>query len=57
MLDDGCILFQCYSHIADDDFEYDYGRLKNLKTKTFPIFIHGNGRTDMSKIKELLWKS
>ena len=54
MLDDGCILFQCYSHIADDDFEYDYGRLKNLKTKTFPIFIHGNGRTDMSKIKELL---
>lgn len=52
--DFNCILFQSYSHIADDDFDYRDGRLINLKTNTAPIFIHGNGRTDMSKIDELL---
>lgn len=52
--DFNCILFQSYSHIADDDFDYRDGRLINLKTNTQPIFIHGNGRTDMSQINELL---
>jgi hypothetical protein len=52
--DFNCILFQSYSHIADDDFAYSDGRLINLKTNTRPIFIHGNGRTDMSQINKLL---
>jgi hypothetical protein len=52
--DFNCILFQSYSHIADDDFAYRDGRLINLKTNTAPIFIHGNGRTDMTLINQLL---
>jgi hypothetical protein len=52
--DFNCILFQSYSHIADDDFDYKDGRLINLKTGTAPIFIHGNGRTDMTLIDQLL---
>ena len=52
--DFNCILFQSYSHIADDDFAYRNGRLINLKTNTTPIFIHGNGRTDMTLIDQLL---
>lgn len=52
--DFNCILFQSYSHIADDDFAYRDGRLINLKTNTTPIFIHGNGRTDMTLIDKLL---
>jgi hypothetical protein len=52
--DFNCILFQSYSHIADDDFGYENNRLQNLKTLTQPIFIHGNGRTDMTLIDQLL---
>jgi len=53
-LDTQCYLFQCYSHIHDDDFSYENNKLYNLKTKTFPIFAHGNGRTDMTLIDSLL---
>jgi len=52
--DTHCMLFQSYSHIADDDFGYENNRLQNLKTLTQPIFIHGNGATDMTLIKQLL---
>jgi hypothetical protein len=52
--DTNCMLFQSYSHIADDDFGYENNRLQNLKTLTQPIFIHGNGRTDMTLIDQLL---
>jgi len=52
--DFNCILFQSYSHISDDDFDYRDGRLINLKTNTAPVFIHGNGRTDMTLIDQLL---
>jgi hypothetical protein len=52
--DFNCILFQSYSHIADDDFAYRDGRLINLKTNTSPIFIHGNGATDMTLINQLI---
>ncbi len=52
--DSHCMLFQSYSHIADDDFAYRDGLLINLKTNTAPIFIHGNGRTDMTLIDQLL---
>jgi hypothetical protein len=53
-LDTQCSLFQSYSHIEDNDFAYMDGRLINLKTNTTPIFIHGNGRTDMTLIDALL---
>jgi hypothetical protein len=52
--DFNCILFQSYSHIAENDFDYMDGRLINLKIKTLPIFIHGNGATDMTLINQLL---
>lgn len=54
-LDNGCEVFQCYSFIQPDDYEYANGRLNNLKTRTTPIFIHGNGAGDMSKVKELVF--
>lgn len=54
VLDYGCDIFQSYSFIADDDFEYDYQRVHNLKTYSTPIFLHGNGKTNMDKIIELL---
>lgn len=55
--DYNCNLFQSYSHIHDGDFEYTRDRLINLKTGTTPIFVHGNGRTDMSLVDNLLqWK-
>jgi hypothetical protein len=54
LLDYNCDIFQCYSFIADDDFTYNNSRLQNLKTNTEPILVHSNGRTDNSKILELL---
>ena len=52
--DSHCMLFQSYSHISEDDFGYENNRLQNLKTLTQPIFVHGNGRTDMTLIDQLL---
>jgi len=54
ILDNNCEVLQCYSFIQEDDFGYDNNRLKNLKTGTQPIFVHGNGRTDLTKVYELL---
>lgn len=53
-VDSGCEMFQCYSFIADDDFEYREEGLYNRKTNTFPLAIHGNGRTDMSPLNKYL---
>lgn len=53
-LDTNCEVFQCYSFIAEDDFEYGETKVKNLKTGTTPIFFHGNGRTDMSKLEKYI---
>lgn len=54
-LDDGCKLFQTIAFESEDDFEYSpRGYLYNRKTKTYPTFIHGNGRTDMSRIYQLM---
>lgn len=49
-----CEVFQCYSFIAEDDFSYDNGRVRNLKTESTPTFLHGNGKTNMDKVLELL---
>lgn len=53
LLDSNCMLFQSYSFINNGDFSYDNSRVKNLNTDTNPVFIHGNGRTDMTKVREL----
>jgi hypothetical protein len=54
VLDYDCEVFQAYSFIADDDFGYENKRLQNLKTKSQPVIIHSNGRTDNTKILDLL---
>lgn len=53
VLDQNCEVFQSYSFIQDDDYFYGEGVLHNLKTKTIPILIHGNGRTDLTPIYNL----
>jgi hypothetical protein len=54
LLDYDCEVFQAYSFIADDDFGYENKRLQNLKTKSQPVLIHANGKTDDTKILDLL---
>jgi hypothetical protein len=46
---DYCNMFQSIAFESEGDFEIRYGRLYNKITHTFPMFIHGNGKTDMSK--------
>lgn len=46
---DYCNIFQSIAFEVEGDFELRYGRLYNKITHTFPMFIHGNGKTDMSK--------
>lgn len=45
-------VFNSYSFIEDGEYEYKDGRLHIMGNT--PIFIHGNGRTDMTKVLELL---
>lgn len=47
-MDNNCKHLQCYSFIADDDFDYIPSALYNRKTLSFPSVLHGNGGTDMS---------
>jgi hypothetical protein len=54
VLDYNCDVFQSYSFIAEDDFAYNDNRLENLKTGTKPIFVHGNGKTNMDNILDLI---
>jgi len=54
-LDNNCECFQSIAFESKDDFFYgEDGRLQNLKTGAKPVVIHGNGRTDMSLIYDLL---
>lgn len=60
-LERDCSIFQCYSFIDegtpggnDGDFAYANGRLFNMVTRTAPVLIHGNGKTDMSRIYNLI---
>jgi hypothetical protein len=46
---DYCNIFQSVAFEVEGDFTLTYNRLYNNKTHTFPMFIHGNGKTDMSK--------
>lgn len=54
LLDSNCDVFQCYSFIQDGDYSYGDTRILNNKTGTMPLWFHGNGKTDMSKILELI---
>lgn len=47
-MDNNCQHLQCYSFIADDDFDYIPSALYNGKTNSMPSVLHGNGGTDMS---------
>jgi hypothetical protein len=53
-LDYDCQIFQSYSFVADDEFKTFRGRLINNITHTLPAIIHGNGKTDMSYIYNVL---
>lgn len=53
-LDVNCNVFQSIAFEAEDDFSYKNNRLHNNKTNTIPVIIHGNGKTDMSKIYSLM---
>lgn len=48
-----CNIFQSVAFEVEGDFEIRYGRLYNKITHTFPMFLHGNGKTDMTKYYEL----
>lgn len=54
VLDQNCEVFQCYSFIGEGDYYYSDRLLHNLKTKTMPIIIHGNGKEPLEKIYNLL---
>jgi hypothetical protein len=53
-LDHGCSVFQSIAFPDPGDFTFTYNRLKNNITQTFPIFIHGNGKTDMTEVYKCL---
>lgn len=55
-LDVNCDLFQSIAFEHEDDFVITKHKVIffNRKTETFPIIIHGNGKTDMSKIYKLI---
>lgn len=58
-LDYACEIFQTIGFEGPEDFGYadgKPGRLVNFKTQSLPIFMHGNGRTDMSKVWKLFNK-
>lgn len=48
-LDTACAVMQCYSFIGDMDFVYEPSKVINNITGSTPAFIHGNGKTDMTK--------
>ena len=52
-LDYNCEVFQTISHCPDDNFILT-DKVYNTITKTFPIFVHGNGHTPMDKFYKLI---
>jgi len=52
-LDTKCVAFQSIAFEEDDDFTFHNNRLINNITGTAPIFLHGNGKTDMTKFYQL----
>lgn len=52
VLDYECRIFQTIAFESDEDFKYG-SFIQNLKTNSIPCFLHGNGKTDMSKVYKL----
>jgi hypothetical protein len=65
-LDTNCEIFQTIGHSNREEWEIEdknFGlvgffdshemRIKNKATQTYPIFIHGNGRTDMQWVRDI----
>ncbi len=50
IIDNNCDIFQTIAFEGIADFSYQEKRMINRKTGSKPIFIHGNGHTDMSLI-------
>jgi FkbM family methyltransferase len=53
-LDTECTVFQCYSFIHEGEFEFRDQKIFNKLHNTYPILIHGNGKTDMKEVYKLL---
>lgn len=53
-LDYNCILFQSTAFAGEDDFTYTEDSLINNKQHTSPLIAHGNGKTPMDKIFNLI---
>lgn len=51
VLDNDQRIFNSYSFIDEGEYGYENGRLQINGNQ--PLFVHGNGRTDMTKIYEL----
>lgn len=49
-IDTDCYYFQCYSFVDESEYEYLTGFVHNKKSRNCPVFIHGNGKTDMWKV-------
>jgi len=54
VLDTNCSLFQTTAFCYNNEYRADGARLVNNLTGTMPVVIHGNGRTPMDSIYELL---
>ncbi len=52
-LDYTCAVFQSIAFEAPVDFVTRGGRLKNRITNTYPIAVHGNGKTNMEWVYDL----
>jgi hypothetical protein len=52
-LDTNCEVFQTIGHSNREEWEIEDKRVKNIQTNTYPIFIHGNGRTDMQWVRDI----
>lgn len=54
-LDYNCFLFQSIAFEDKDDFAVTRdGRLLNRKTNSLPVFLHGNGRTNMDWVYDFV---
>jgi hypothetical protein len=56
-LDTKCEIFQSIAFESKDEYKYKDGLLHNKITKTIPSILHGNGRTDMKHIYNLVTKT
>lgn len=50
-LDESNELFQCYSFVNDDEYVYEPGRMTNTITGGSAVVFHGNGKTDMTRVR------